>query len=587
MTLVELNELYQSRILTYENQRNRLIQQKRSIGWLRLMTFLTIPLSMYLLHPNWQIAVLIALPAFAGFLYLVSLFTDLKQRLKFVEKMIQLNKSEIKSLNKDYSDFECGSEFADTSHPYAIDMDLFHPNGLFAFLNRTATQNGKKMLSTYLLHGKKQQTPIQDITEELKEKLDWRQQYLAGATIENNNVEEDAKRWINLTEKSNKSLLILRWILPTIALSALTCWLLNQISDFQFILLILIPLTVVGFYFKRTNYILITASKANEKWHSMRNRLDAIQSANFTSPGLIQLKEKLTGGNSTSVALKQLIKLNNLSDYRLNMLMGIVLNMFFAWDIWMRTLLVQWLEEYASKFEQWEDDLAELEVWICAGNYAFNRNDLVYAELGSDEIVIEQLGHPLLSEDEGVKNNFVVRKECAFSIITGPNMAGKSTFLRSVGVNLILAHCGFPVVASVFKMPDLKLYSSMRTSDDLASSSSYFFAELSRLRFIVDAIERGEKVFIILDEILKGTNSIDKEKGSAAFLMKLQQLNAKGIIATHDLSLCQLAENSDVFQNLYFDSIIDNNNLSFDYQIRDGVCQNMNASFLLQKMGLT
>ena len=165
-------------------------------------------------------------------------------------------------------------------------------------------------------------------------------------------------------------------------------------------------------------------------------------------------------------------------------------------------------------------------------------------------------------------------------------MAGKSTYLRSIGLAFVFANAGFPILAKSCKLPLLKLFSSMRTSDDLTVESSYFHAELIRLRFIMDAIERGEKVFIILDEILKGTNSKDKEIGSAKFLQKLKRLNSKGIIATHDLSLCELSVEDTSFRNMYFDSTIEGENLSFDYKINDGICKNMNASFLLKQMRL-
>jgi DNA mismatch repair ATPase MutS len=197
-----------------------------------------------------------------------------------------------------------------------------------------------------------------------------------------------------------------------------------------------------------------------------------------------------------------------------------------------------------------------------SSQFYVNRSDLSWAELGGEEISLTGLGHPLLHED-AVKNDFTMDSACAFTIVTGPNMAGKSTFLRAVGVNLMLAHAGFPVVAGQFVFPNRKLYSSMRTADDLSEQSSYFFAELSRLRFIVDAIERGEQVFVLLDEILKGTNSLDKERGSADFLHRLNKIGARGIIATHDLSLCRLADESKAFQNKYFDSQIEHNELAF------------------------
>lgn len=586
MTITELKTVYGERIAQFELERKELSKKKVVVGWGRLLCFLMIPSAIYVFFPNWLLILPIVVGLLASFLALIAYFTDLQNRLAFIERLIASNQAELLALDNDYKSFDCGAEFSDPMHPYAVDMDLFHPNGLFAFLNRTVTPEGKRMLAQYLLSGRNGEKKA--IIEDLKPRLDWRQRFLTGAYFEHEDTSEAAANWLNFNVGSDAVIRVLRYVIPLFSLSALIGWQVDLITEFHFVLLLLIPLVLIGASLKETNKMLFTASKAGAKWRSMLSRLNDIEHEQFSSDELRAFQANMTGeSQSTKRALKRIVQLNNLADYRLNMLMGIVLNIFLAWDFWMRTLFADWLTNYAKQFDQWDDDLAELEVWICAANYAYNRDDLSYAELSGDEISIIDLGHPLLSQSAAIKNSFKASETCAFSIITGPNMAGKSTFLRAVGVNLIFARCGFPVVAASFKMPDLSLYSSMRTSDDLASSSSYFFAELSRLRFIVDAIERGEKVFIILDEILKGTNSIDKEKGSAAFLEKLKQLGAKGIIATHDLSLCQLSDANDAFQNLYFDSIIEHDELSFDYKIRQGVCQNMNASFLLRKMGLT
>ncbi len=191
----------------------------------------------------------------------------------------------------------------------------------------------------------------------------------------------------------------------------------------------------------------------------------------------------------------------------------------------------------------------------------------------------------MIKPNKSVKNDFILKENESFIILTGPNMAGKSTYLRSVGINLIMANAGFPVFAKTFKLPEVQVYSSMRTSDDLASESSYFYAELSRLKYIQEQVE-NKPSFVILDEILKGTNSKDKEEGSKKFLSKMNRIGAKGIIATHDLSLCSLKSLDSSFLNYYFDSTISGEELTFDYKIKEGICKNMNASFLLQKMKL-
>ena len=203
-----------------------------------------------------------------------------------------------------------------------------------------------------------------------------------------------------------------------------------------------------------------------------------------------------------------------------------------------------------------------------------------------DRIEIRGLVHPLIKKEKVVSNEVYFSDTNRFMILTGPNMAGKSTYLRGLGLLFVLANAGFPVFAESACIPVLKLYSSMRTADDLSNESSYFHAELTRLKYIMTRIEDGEQVFVLLDEILKGTNSKDKEEGSRKFLKKLRRMGARGVIATHDLALCTLPEEDSVFYNSCFDSIIEGEDLSFDYKLREGVCQNMNASFLLKKIEL-
>jgi DNA mismatch repair ATPase MutS len=286
-------------------------------------------------------------------------------------------------------------------------------------------------------------------------------------------------------------------------------------------------------------------------------------------------------------ALNQLEKIQQRMEYRMNWPVGLVLNFYFAWDFRVLNQWETWQRNNKQYIGQWEFQLAQIEVWISGSVYKFNYPETTFAKFSTaEEIRITGMGHPFVQRQKRVVNDVQLNVAENFLIITGPNMAGKSTYLRSLGLAFISANAGFPVLAENCEIPHLKLYSSMRTSDDLTVESSYFHAELTRLRFIMDAIEKGEKVFVILDEILKGTNSKDKEIGSAKFLQKLQRLNSKGVIATHDLSLCNLAEQSISFKNMYFDSTIEGNELAFDYKIRQGICKNMNASFLLKKMNL-
>ena len=271
----------------------------------------------------------------------------------------------------------------------------------------------------------------------------------------------------------------------------------------------------------------------------------------------------------------------------MNILVGIPLNMFFGWDLWQRLAIERWMEKNEMNLSIWEQTLSELEVYISGANLLFNYPQTVFATFSDqNELQFKNMTHPLLSSIKSVSNDLQMDDHNQFMILTGPNMAGKSTYLRAVGLIFVMANAGFPVFADSVKLPRMKLYSSMRTSDDLSNESSYFHAELTRLKFIMNALEKEQRIFILLDEILKGTNSKDKEEGSKRFLEKLQRMGAKGIIATHDLSLCALSNEHPAFSNGFFDSTIEGENLYFDYTWRKGVCQNMNASFLLKQMNL-
>ncbi len=231
----------------------------------------------------------------------------------------------------------------------------------------------------------------------------------------------------------------------------------------------------------------------------------------------------------------------------------------------------------------WFEVVTFFDAYNSLGNFAFNHPDYVFPTINNEHVInAKQLGHPLLKKDKRVDNDIQINNE-QFFIITGANMAGKSTFLRTVSLHIVMANTGLPVCAASSTYHPVKLITSMRTSDSLTDESSYFFSELTRLKLIVDAIQK-EPYFIILDEILKGTNSTDKAIGSRKFVEKLVASKATGIIATHDLSLCDIETELLQVKNYYFDAEIINDELHFDYQFKTGVCKNMNASFLLKKM---
>ena len=271
-------------------------------------------------------------------------------------------------------------------------------------------------------------------------------------------------------------------------------------------------------------------------------------------------------------------------DQRNNIMVAVFLNALLLWDLKQVIKIENWIATYKETVENWFDIISFFDAQNSLANFAFNHPIFSFPKISNENLIIEanNLGHPLLKESTRINNDFSINNQ-HFFIVTGANMAGKSTFLRTVSLAIVMANMGLPVCAKSFKYSPVKLITSMRTSDSLADKESYFFSELKRLKFIVDEI-KSEDYFIILDEILKGTNSVDKAIGSKKFVQKLVNSKSTGIIATHDLSLCEIEKDLPKVENYYFDAEIINDELNFDYKFKDGICKNMNASFLLNKM---
>ena len=271
-------------------------------------------------------------------------------------------------------------------------------------------------------------------------------------------------------------------------------------------------------------------------------------------------------------------------DQRSNMLVGVFINSFFLSDLRQSYSIERWIALNADEVAKWFEVITFFDAQNSLANFSFNHPDYAFAEIkkGKHTLTAKALAHPLLDPKKAVANDFDIDSE-QFFIITGANMAGKSTFLRTVSLSIVMSNAGLPICAKEAVYDPIKLITSMRTSDSLTDDESYFFSELKRLQFIVNAI-KTDTYFIILDEILKGTNSTDKAIGSQKFIEKLVASNSTGIIATHDLSLCEAADELEDVKNYYFDAQIINDELFFDYTFKKGICQNMNASFLLRKM---
>ncbi len=281
-------------------------------------------------------------------------------------------------------------------------------------------------------------------------------------------------------------------------------------------------------------------------------------------------------------------------DYRLNPLVFIPLNIFTYWDLQQVWQLEKWKQQQQQKIHLWFEAVAEQEALSSLANLAFNHPSWVFPVIRPDwfTLICREAGHPLIAVDKCVTNSFELDGHPQLAFITGSNMAGKSTFLRTIGTNLVLAMAGAPVFATKFETPVLKLMTSMRVTDNLEESASTFYAELQKLKMILDEVKKHttvheERVFLLLDEILRGTNSLDRHTGSEALLKQLIKENAVGVIASHDLSLAELeTQFPNAIRNYHFDVTIHGSELSFDYKLKEGVCQTLTATLLMKKRGI-
>jgi ABC-type multidrug transport system fused ATPase/permease subunit len=580
---------YTSQIEHYKTHLRKASQKLAFSSLLRLTIFLATAYFVYLFFGNVSAITAVLVVGIGIFVFLVSRHSDLKYERNKFRELIKINKTELEVLERKFQDLPTGTEYEDPLHPYSQDIDLFGKGSFFQYVNRTALAEGKQELARHLLSNNTEAIEQkQEAVKELAEKADWRQNFSAlSALVKTETRTHTIFNWL----RSYKSFVpkLMKW-LPLLfsGLSALviSAFYFETIGGVELGLWFFVGLFITGIYLKRINLLSESVSKVQDTFHQYYQLLTLIETTNFSSDILKNKKELIaTEKQKASQILKKFSKAIDALDQRNNMIFGIFGNGFLLWDLRQSYKLEKWIEENGQKVEQWFNVIEFLDAYNSLGNFAFNHPTYVFPKvnnLSSHITKTEQLAHPLLDPNKRVANDFTIEKE-QFFIITGANMAGKSTFLRTVSLQILMANVGLPVCAASCTYSPIKLITSMRTTDSLTDDESYFFSELKRLKYIVDEI-KNDQYFIILDEILKGTNSTDKAIGSRKFIEKLVRSNSTGIIATHDLSLCEVTDELPQVKNFYFDAEIINDELNFDYRFKNGICQNMNASFLLKKM---
>lgn len=583
-------QYFEQTIAKNQVELSRLKKLSFTLSMLRLISFIAIICIIYFFWGNTPVISIAAIVGFSSFLFLVSRYTDVKLKRDYHQKLKDLNELELQALAGDLSNYIAGTEFMAEEHHYNQDIDLFGAGSLFQLVNRTGTENGRRLLAKKLNSNDTADIDAkQEAIKELAGYADWRQHFQVTASLIQSEVETfKIIKWMqSYIDVIPKIFRYIPFVYSLLSLATIVLYGFNVVPGNFIVYAFVLGLAISGLFLKKINGLYQDAGKMKETFAQYGKLIKAIEGRECEASELKKIKELLvTNGKDASEVLAQLSKEINNLDQRNNIFFGFLANGFLLWDLRYSYRIEKWMNDNETSIENWFEAVAAFDAMNSFGNFAFVRPAYFYPLQSNDATIIkgENLGHPLLEEQKRVDNNIHI-SDGDFFIITGANMAGKSTFLRTVALNLVMANCGLPVCAKTLSFRPIKLISSMRTSDSLQNDESYFFSELKRLKFIVDQIST-DSYFIILDEILKGTNSKDKAEGSQKFVERLVRSKSTGLIATHDLSLCKISEQHPEVKNHYFDAQIVDDELYFDYTFKDGICENMNASFLLKKMDI-
>lgn len=589
------------------SQKEQAAQQKyNQLGFWRLVWFIGSVAAVWLLiRLDEQLAAVGTLVVgLIGFLVLLKKHQQIRYERDLTHQLAFINEDESGRLKRQYIRPETGEQYVTSTHYYAGDLDVFGKHSLFRLLNRAHTYDGQKRLATWL------KTPSgpdtirlrQESVAELKPKIDWRQEVEALAYIESTISQSPGAliKWATAEVASLPGYLTaIRFIFPAITLSLFVAWLTGYVPGVG----VLLALSVHGLVLSQTS---ARAKEVSEQTVEMARALKAYHSLFKQAEQLrgeaVRLqaihKALTTDKQSASEAIGQLGRLTEGLNYRRNPYFFLLFGVATLWDIHYLLRLERWRQTYGPSLSYWFEVLGELEALNSLAGFAYAHPAYATPAIVDSQFVLEltSAAHPLLAQNNSVANSLVLRDSGKTVLITGSNMSGKSTFLRTVGTNVVLALAGAVVRAEQFRCSPVQVFTSMRTQDSLEESTSSFYAELKRLQTLIGLAGPNQSetpagvkklpVLYFLDEILKGTNSADRHRGAEALIRQMHRTTASGFVSTHDLELGQLTDADSFVRNYHFQSDLNNGELVFDYRLRDGICKSFNASQLMRAIGI-
>jgi hypothetical protein len=590
------SQFFQSRADEFSAKAVTLNKQFQLYATIRIFIFLIgLALLIYFANERNASAIFfVALPTIILFSLIVKAHNKIRYKRDHAEFLTGINKNEVKRIHGDLATLDQGKEFLDDDHPYSSDLDVFGRNSLFQLINRTSTQPGRRMLASWFSKpaAKDEILSRQKAVKELADDVDWGQKFQASAmhSYDSRSDYSELDQWLQQPEKINANIFlkISSYLFPILIIGSITGIILG-LWPHQLVW----PLFIAnGIILSRTlEYAQETSNKASKSLQSLRSFSSLIfmaEKRKFQTHSLKELQETFIEGDiNASTEIEKLAKIMHRFDSRSNAVYFFI-DLIFLYDIHLLNHAESWKTKNGQNVQKWIYNISKLEALTSMAASLHTHDNFTLPEINeNNDLKILDAGHPLIDPKERVNNDFEMHGLGSEIIITGSNMSGKSTFLRTLGINMIMAYAGGAVCCKYANFPLVSVYTSMRTHDNLEEHISSFYAELKRIKGLLDLFERSEiPVFYLLDEILKGTNSVDRHLGAKSLIVQLLKLNGMGLISTHDINLGTLSDKFTQIQNFSFNSKLNDDEIVFDYRIHEGVCKGFNASKLMEKMGI-
>ena len=530
--------------------------------------------------------------------WLVSRQSQFEKEKLYAASLKTVNENEIESISSYRNIYPDGSEWQDDHHVYTADLDIFGQSSLFQLLNRSATLIGNAKLADWLLHPAERPVILrrQEAVKELATRSDWKLDFQARLLLQNKRGEDHIGRLLQYlasdTQPFSKALTfyvkIIGWVfIPVFIFSFFVpqLWIIVIVMGIINLFIIQATSSVT----ERTELLI---SKAGSTLSGFSDSFKLIEQEKWQSALCRSYADRLKGASNLGISsrIKRLSVLINRMNLGSMPLVGFVVKVSMLWNLRQFMAIEDWKQNNHHNIASAFDTIADFEALVSLAGLAINHTEYHFPQIVEDAkytLTAKEIGHPLIPLSSRVVNDYSLNNEHKVDIITGSNMAGKSTFLRTLGINTVLALAGAPVCAQSMRLSPMTVFSYMRIRDSLNENTSTFKAELDRLALLLKVLNKEEKVYFLIDEMLRGTNSVDKYKGSKAVIEKLIAEKGVGIVATHDLQIAHLEKDyPDYVRNFYFDISVRDQEMLFDYKLKAGECKTFNASLLLRQLGI-